>query len=67
MKSDFTKKFRGQVAIVTGAGGGMGRACGMAFVREGAATVLVDVDKKNVPEAVDQALGEGGESSWDYM
>ena len=34
----------GKVAVVTGAGSGMGRAGSVAFAREGAAVVLAEID-----------------------
>ena len=36
--------FAGEVALVTGAAGGIGRACGAALMAQGAAVVGVDVD-----------------------
>ena len=40
-----TYDFNGQVALVTGAGGGMGLATAQAFAAAGAAVVLADVDE----------------------
>jgi NAD(P)-dependent dehydrogenase (short-subunit alcohol dehydrogenase family) len=49
----------GKIAIVTGAGRGIGRACAMVFVREGARVAVVDMsgaEKDVVAELGDQAI-----------
>jgi meso-butanediol dehydrogenase/(S,S)-butanediol dehydrogenase/diacetyl reductase len=40
----------GKVAIVTGAGGGIGRAMAVPFAEEGAQVVAADVDEEGVAE-----------------
>ena len=40
----FTPSFPGEVAFVTGAGGGMGRAICVAFAQAGATVVMADID-----------------------
>ena len=43
MHSRFEGRFEGKVALITGAGGGIGRAAAARFAAEGARVVLVDV------------------------
>ncbi len=51
--------FRGQVALVTGAGSGMGLATAAAFAEAGAAVVLADIDAAALRMATDR-LTEAG-------
>ena len=51
--------FTGQVALVTGAGSGMGLATARAFTEAGAAVVLADVNPATVKEASDALSGAG--------
>jgi NAD(P)-dependent dehydrogenase (short-subunit alcohol dehydrogenase family) len=55
-------KLQGKVAIVTGAASGIGRASAIAFAREGARVVAVDIDKPNGEETVAMIAGLGGEA-----
>jgi ribitol 2-dehydrogenase len=52
-------EFAGQVAMVTGAGSGIGRALALALGEAGAATVLVGREATRL-EAVASALTRGG-------
>jgi NAD(P)-dependent dehydrogenase (short-subunit alcohol dehydrogenase family) len=51
--------FRGQVALVTGAGAGMGLDTARAFAAAGAAVVLADVNEEALRTATDELSGRG--------
>jgi 3-oxoacyl-[acyl-carrier protein] reductase len=50
----------GRVAVITGAGRGIGRATAIRFAQEGAAVVANDVDAEPANETVDAIKGAGG-------
>src|SRR5579864_3654894 len=54
-------RLSGKVCIVTGSGGGMGRATSLTFAREGALVVGCDVTVEPAQETVDLVRGAGGE------
>jgi NAD(P)-dependent dehydrogenase (short-subunit alcohol dehydrogenase family) len=54
-------RLEGKVAIITGAGSGIGRASALLFAREGAKIMVADVDQAGGMETVDQIVGDGGE------
>ena len=56
------KQLEGKVAIVTGAGAGIGRASALLFAKEGASAVCVDRDGPAVHELVNEFAGIGAKS-----
>jgi NAD(P)-dependent dehydrogenase (short-subunit alcohol dehydrogenase family) len=50
----------GKVAMVTGAGAGIGRASALAFAREGAAVAVVDVDENSARGTAQEIEHAGG-------
>jgi NAD(P)-dependent dehydrogenase (short-subunit alcohol dehydrogenase family) len=53
---------KGRVAIVTGAGQGLGREHALLFAAEGAKVVVNDVDAANVKKVADEISAAGGEA-----
>jgi 3-oxoacyl-[acyl-carrier protein] reductase len=56
------ERFTRKVVIITGAGRGMGRACGLAFAAQGASVAFWDIDKEGINDAVAQVKGSGGKA-----
>ena len=52
----------GEVALVTGAAGGIGRSTALLFAAEGARVVVADVDAERLDETVTLIAGAGGEA-----
>ena len=57
------REFQGKVAVVTGAGSGMGRALAERFAREGMHVVLADIEQA----ALDQAVAELHAQHYDVL
>jgi len=54
---------KGQVAIITGAGSGIGRATAQLLAREGASIVVADVNDAGARETVSLSEGDGGNAA----
>jgi NAD(P)-dependent dehydrogenase (short-subunit alcohol dehydrogenase family) len=57
-------RLAGKVALITGAGSGMGRAAAELFASEGARVVVTDVDDDAGARAVDAVRAAGGEATF---
>jgi NAD(P)-dependent dehydrogenase (short-subunit alcohol dehydrogenase family) len=55
-----TQRLSGKVAIVTGAGRGIGAACAQAMAREGAAVVVSDIDGDTAAQVAQAITASGG-------
>jgi 3-oxoacyl-[acyl-carrier protein] reductase len=55
-------RLKGKVAIVTGAGQGIGAATALKFAREGAIVAACDMNRESVAAAVDACREAGGEA-----
>ena len=55
-------RLKGKVAIITGAGMGMGMECAVLFAEEGARVVVADIDAKAAAETVKAVEAKGGQA-----
>jgi NAD(P)-dependent dehydrogenase (short-subunit alcohol dehydrogenase family) len=56
------QKLAGKIALVTGGGGGIGRATSLAYAREGAKVAVVDIDSTAARSVAEQVISLGGEA-----
>ena len=57
------KRLDGCIALVTGAGRGIGAAIALRYAREGATVVVADLDEKNATEVAEQVRSLGAEAN----
>ena len=50
------------IAVVTGAGSGIGRAIALGYARESATVVLLDINEKTAAEVAEEIRGGGGQA-----
>ena len=53
-------KLKNKVAVITGAGSGIGRACAIEFAKAGATVVVADINLQGAEETVQQIKDNGG-------
>ena len=56
-------RLKDRIAVVTGAGSGIGRASALLFAREGAFVALVDRDEAGMHETLEAIRGVKGDGS----
>jgi 3-oxoacyl-[acyl-carrier protein] reductase len=59
-------RFQGQVAVITGAGRGIGRAIALRFANEGARVACVSRTEENAKNVVDELNALSAESAKSY-
>jgi NAD(P)-dependent dehydrogenase (short-subunit alcohol dehydrogenase family) len=55
-------KLKDRVAVITGAGSGIGRACALEFAREGARVVVADINAAGAEKTAKQIAALDGQA-----
>ena len=55
-------EFTGKIALITGGGGGIGRASALGFARRGAKVVVVDLDPNEGEASAELVRQQGGDA-----
>jgi len=61
--SNLTVDLRGQIAVVTGAGNGIGKACALALAASGARVALLDISPSAMDQTQEEISSRGGAST----
>jgi NAD(P)-dependent dehydrogenase (short-subunit alcohol dehydrogenase family) len=62
MTTNIQSRFTGKIVLVTGAGGGIGRAVALRFAAEGARVAVNDIRAEAVQAVVDEIAAAGGQA-----
>jgi len=57
-----TKRLENKIAIITGSGRGIGRACALRYGQEGAVVVVNDINAENVAKVTGEIVAAGGKA-----
>lgn len=66
MKQKSMGRLEGRVALITGSGQGIGRAAALLFAEEGAAVVVVDINRERGEETSEEIRKRGDRSEFHY-
>src|SRR4051812_28766586 len=61
-KEEAMALLQNHIAVVTGAGSGIGRAIALGYAREGARVVLLDINENSATDAAKEIRGSGGKA-----